>query len=245
MNDLSIYARQFIRIRLKVYFIGLSVFVLSFTNDVNAKPPDFPAPPKSSVASVARDMNLNGRITTIRMFTSSKEVGDVLEFYKELWSEPVSRKGPNFAQEDRAIAPWRLITRIEDGYAMTVQVQAGDPGSWGYLAISALPDRGEPVPGAGAPPSMRGSEVLSNITHKDPGLNGQTAVIKNKFPVMRNVEFYREKFNAWRVDIDKAVAEGKVHTLRFTRGRTNVVITINGGDAESEIVINKTERSLL
>ena len=225
---------------------GLAAFLVTVcVAEAIAKPPDFPAPPKSSVASVAQDMNLHGRITTIRMFTTHNEVEEVLDFYKEIWSEPVSRKGPNYAQEDRAMAPWRLITRVEDGYAMTVQVQAGDPGSWGYLAISALPEGGEPVPGASTPPSMRGSEVLSNITHKDLGMNGQTAVIKNKFPVMRNVEFYREKFDAWRVDTDKAIAEGKVHTLRFTRGRTTVVITINGGDAESEIVINKTKRSLL
>ena len=135
---------------------GLAAFlVMVCAADAIAKPPDFPAPPKSSVASVAQDMNLHGRITSIRMFTTRDEVEEVLDFYKEIWSEPVSRKGPNYAQEDRAMAPWRLITRVEDGYAMTVQVQAGDPGSWGYLAISALPEGGEPAPGASAPPSMR------------------------------------------------------------------------------------------
>ncbi|MGR8946940.1 MAG: hypothetical protein ACU84Q_02770 [Gammaproteobacteria bacterium] len=244
INYLTHYANQ-IRARHKARVWVLGVLFASFVSSAAAKPPDFPAPPKSSVASVAQDMNLHGRVTTIRMFTTPNEVDDVLEFYKEIWSEPVSRKSPNYAQEDRAMAPWRLITRVESGYAMTVQVQAGDAGSWGYLAISALPEGGEPVAGASAPPSMRGSEVLSNITHNDQGISGQTAVIKNKFPVMRNVEFYRDKFNAWRVDNDKAVAKGQIHTLRFTRGRTTVVITINGGDAESEIVINKTKRSLL
>ena len=238
-----------IKLRRRLARIGPYQIILTgalvFAGTCAATPPDFPAPPESSTISVGQEMVINGRITSIRSFVSQIEVEEVVDYYKELWVEPVARGGPGYALEDLAMAPWRLVTRVEDGFAMTVQVQAGNDGSYGHLAISALPKNGEAVAAQPDPPSLRGSEVLSNISHNDTGQQGQTAVVTNKFSVARNVDFYRDKFDGWRVDTDKALAKGKMHALRFTRGRQNVVITINGGDMESEIVINTVRRSLL
>lgn len=225
----------------------LLVACLFYCVGAAAGQPDFPPPPKSSVRSVGNDMVINGRTTAIRMFVSHEEIEDVLEFYRELWQEPVADGAPGFTQEDEAMLPWRLVTRIEDGHVMTVQVQLGrdGEGAWGYLADSLLPKGGEPVAGEPPPPSIGGSDVLSNITHNDPGQLGQTAVVKNDYSVSRNVDFYRDSYGGWRTDMDKMLIENKLHTLRFTRGKQNVVITISGSEDGAEIVINRVTKSLL
>ena len=212
-----------------------------------AGPPDFPPPPKSSVSSVGNNMVINGRTTAVRMFVTQQSREEVIEFYRELWQDPVVDGGPGHTYEDTAMLPWHLVTRVEDGHAMTVQVQTGrdEDGSWGYLADSLLPRGGEPVEGELPPPSIGGSDVVSNITHDDPGQTGQTAVIRNDYSVSRNVSFYRNQFEDWRVDMDKALVEGNLHALRFTRGRKHIVITINGSEEGAEIVINRVSKDLL
>jgi len=236
--------------RLRFSFIRVVAGILLagvFCAPVTARQPDFPPPPKSSVRSVGNNMVINGRTTAIRMFVTQEDLEDVLEFYRELWQEPVAEGAPGYTLEDEAMLPWQLVTRVEDGHVMTVQVQLGqdEEGAWGYLADSLLPRDGEPVEGEAPPPSIGGSDVLSNITHNDPGQLGQTTVLNNDYSVSRNADFYRETYGDWRTDLDRALIEGHLHTLRFTRGRQNVVITISGSEDGAEIVINRVSRSLL
>ncbi|MEM7468740.1 MAG: hypothetical protein AAF387_17875 [Pseudomonadota bacterium] len=238
---MSMRLRKFVRMVVTLLAMSASA-PLTF-----ARPPDFPPPPKSSVSTVGNNMVINGRTTAVRMFVTQQEVQEVIEFYQDTWSDPVDEGDIGYTLEDQAMLPWLLVTRVEDGHAMTVQVQPGQDGvgSWGYLADSLLPRGGEPVAGEPAPPSIGGSEVLSNITHEDPGQLGQTAVMRNEFSVSRNVSFYREQYSDWRVDMDQALVEGHLHALRFTRGRQHVVITVNGSEEGAEVVINRVKRDLL
>jgi len=205
--------------------------------------PDFPPPPHARVSSVGEDMLIKGRRTSVRMFTTDDEVEDVLIFYREEWADPVAEGGPGFAAEDLAMRPWRLLTRVEDGYVMTVQVQPGKGGSWGYLAISRLAEGGEGE-AYDTPPSMRGSEIISSVEHSDPGRDATTTVIANEFSVRANVQFYRDRYADWRQDMDRALKEGRVHAMRFTRGRRNVTITIKGDDGQAQVVVNDVKTSL-
>ena len=235
-----------LNISLATAVLGIVLSCL-FCASAAARQPDFPPPPKSSVRSVGNDMVINGRTTAIRMFVTQEDLEDVLEFYRELWQDPVADGAPGYTLEDEAMLPWQLVTRIEDGHVMTVQVQLGqdEEGAWGYLADSLLPRDGEPVEGEAPPPSIGGSDVLSNITHSDPGQLGQTTVLNNDYSVSRNADFYRETYGDWRTDLDRTLIEGHLHTLRFTQGRKNVVITISGSADGAEIVINRVSRSLL
>ena len=229
----------------KVSFVFTALIM--FSGSVTAGRPDFPPPPKSSVSTVGNNMVINGRTTAVRMFVTEKDLDEVIEFYQELWVDPVVEGGPGYTVEREAMLPWRLVTRVEDGHAMTVQIQPGrdEEGSWGYLADSLLPKDGEPVAGEAAPPSIGGSDVLSNITHDDLGQMGQTAVLRNDYSVSRNVDFYRETYGDWRTDMDQALVEDRMHALRFTRGKQNVVITIHGSEDGAEIVINRVTKELL
>ena len=207
--------------------------------------PDFPGPPKADVTMIAENMNINGRSTQVRTFFTELDMDEVTDFYDELWSEPVADGGPGMAREDRAMAPWRVLTRVEDGYAMTVQVQpTQDEGSWGYLARSRLP-RGGVTERLPEPPSLRGSQVLSNVEHDDAGKTAQTTMLVNKHSATTNADFYRRQYAGWRVDMDRSFADGKFHTMSYARGREQVMITVEGNAGQARVVINKVKRDLL
>ena len=226
--------------------LGVLGLALAFCAEVAARPPDFPAPKQATVSQVAEQMTIAGRSMTVRAFTSDAAVEDIVEFYQDAWQEPPTEGAPGYALETEALAPWTLMTRVEDDYVMTVQVMQHEPkGSFGFLALGHLPEPGAKPSPPPVPPSMQGSEVLSNITSKDAGKHAQTAMLTNDKSLASNVSFYRNYYQDWRTDTDKEVMRGKMHALAFTRGREQVVITIQGGRDGAHIVLNSIKHDLL
>ena len=143
--------------------IALLLICLCCTSTVNATP-KFPPPPDATVGRPGGDsMVVNGVAMDIRQFISSHSVEDVLQFYREFWPAGTEEK-PGYTETD-VLEPWQIITRVEDGYLMTVQVTVnGDSGSTGLLAMSKLPDpENMPTLGQGFP-KMRGSYVINDIS---------------------------------------------------------------------------------
>lgn len=228
------------------WWLLVCVTALLASAAVAARPPDFPAPKEAKVSAVAEEMTIAGRSMAVRAFVTDDTVDEVVEFYKDAWKEPPVAGAPGCAVESEALAPWTLITRVEDDYVMTAQVMQREPkGAFGFLALGRLPEPGKPPLAPPAPPSMQGSEVLSNITSHDAGKSAQTAMLTNDKSLASNVSFYRGVYQDWRVDTDKEVSRGKMHALAFTRGREQVVITIQGGRDGSHIVLNSVKHDLL
>jgi len=146
--------------------------------------PRLPAPPDTTVESVGENMTVNGIPMDIREFVSEQGSGVVLDFYRNFWPRGTLAQ-PGFTETD-ALPPWRILTRVDDGFLMTVQV-TDDPGggSRGYLAISRLlnPDH-EPRIGAGFP-VMQGSVVYNDVVSNDPGKAGRTAIDEH-LPAIRD-----------------------------------------------------------
>ena len=212
-------------------------------------PPDFPAPPQSRVEWVGRDMEVNGLPTSIRAFHTSNSIEKVVQFYRREWQRPVERGKPGFMETIDAL-PWYTISRIEDDYLLTVQVQVkqnDQSGSWGYLSISPLPEPGEKPPELGKNvPKMRGSNVLSEHTSKDPGKNARTLIITNEHSVPSNVTFYRNYYNGkgWTMETDRALGNDKVHSLVFKTKRDRVTMMFLKDKYYTRIVINSVTNSI-
>jgi len=225
----------------------LAILALVLSSGAQARPPDFPAPDDAKVSQVADSMTVGGRTMTVRAFVTDDSVEQVVEFYQELWKEPPVRGAPGVAYEPDAIAPWHLLTRVEDDYVLTVQLQpTASGGAYGYLATGRLPEPGKPPAPPPEPPSMQGSTVQSNITSNDPGKSAQTAMLSNESSLESNVNFYRSHYSGWRKDIDQAMGNGKLHALSFSRGRSQVIITIqSSGRGGSKMVVNSVEHELL
>ena len=232
--------------RRSVLVVVALVASLFLADPAFARPPDFPAPDDAKVSVVSESMMVQGRNMSVRAFISEDSVDDIVEFYKNLWERPPVKNAPGFAYEPTAIAPWRLVTRVEDGYVMTVQVQEHiQSGSYGYLALGRLPEPGDGPAAAPEPPAMDGSTVLSNVISDDAGKGAQTAMVENEFSIDSNVNFYRNEYSGWGVDIDQAMGHNKLHALGFRRGREQVIVTIQSSREGSRIVINSVKHDLL
>ncbi|MFT4563599.1 MAG: hypothetical protein ACI9BW_003355 [Gammaproteobacteria bacterium] len=192
-------------------------------------------------------MRVNGMNSSVRRFTSKESLDDVIAFYHDQWSTPRGNEpGYTISNVNR---PWTVISRIEDGYLMTVQVQAASDGSsGGFLSISRLPT-GSKSPTLGEDfPSMQGSHTLNEVLSQDPGQKGRTMLLGNKHDIRTNIDFYRSRYknDGWAFDMDRSLLGGVTHVFALRKGRKtlNLVITEVSKDG-TRIIVNEVTHDIL
>ncbi|MFQ5658868.1 MAG: hypothetical protein ACE5GZ_00470 [Gammaproteobacteria bacterium] len=216
------------------------------SNTVTAKPPEFPAPANAGVVVVGKNITIQGRSMDIRQFSTRDHPDKVAEFYRQRWAEDEVGRGPGYTETD-ANPPWHIITRIEDGYLQTVQIQKADNGgSWGYLAMSKL-DRKAPNAQLSTVPHMQESQLLNHVHSSDTGQQGESMLLINNHSLASNVNFYRKYYRerGWREDMDQAVTRAKTHVLAFTNGRRKISIILTGDNNKTRIVVNRISHDIL
>jgi len=212
-----------------------------------AKQPDFPAPPNAAVEIVGENMVVGGRAMSIRQFYTRDRMEKVNDFYARKWEETEDGKKPGYVETD-ANAPWHIITRVEDGYLMTVQVQrADDGGSWGYLGISLVKQEPSNDTLEASLPRPPGSQVVHTLQTEDAGQSADTLMLENTQSLSSNVNYYRQYYQRrnWRADMDKAVPAAKMHVLAFTNGRDKINIVLTGDHNKTNIVANRVTHDIL
>lgn len=211
--------------------------------------PDFPAPPKASVEWVGKDIEMNGIRSAIRAFQTRQSIEDVVEFYRREWKQPVEKGLPGYLESIDA-APWYIISRIEDDYLLTVQVQVKEndqSGSWGYLATSPLPDAGaKAIPLGNTVPKIPGSHVMNEMKSDDPGKNARTVVIANSNSVASNADFYRQHYESkgWTTETDRKLGQAEAHSLVFKNRRNRVTIMMLKDKNFTRVVVNSVKHSI-
>jgi len=229
-------------IRISALLIGC----LFLCTTVWAKP-DFPPPDEASVDKVGDAMVVNGIATEIRSFYTKKSTEKVADFYHKEWKKGDEGRTPGYTDTD-AMVPWRLITRIEDGYLMTVQFQEADQGgSWGYLAMSPLPDKDmDKIELGKNVPLMNDSSVIREIEHDDPGKKARTLLVSNSHSVSSNINYYRNYYidKGWSVETDYELTRGVMHSLVFKSNRKEINMMFIGDHNETRIVINSVTHTI-
>jgi hypothetical protein len=226
------------------------ILLLSFLTSASViAAPDFPPPPNASVEWVGKNLQVNGIKSQVRRFISNKTIEKVVEFYRKKWKKPVAKDMPGFT-ETIASAPWYIISRIEDDYLLTVQVQVKEDdnsGSWGYLSMSPLPGKIEASDIGKGTPKMSNSQVLSEVKSDDPGKKATTMIIANEHSVSSNVNFYRNYFQSegWTSETDRALDQGKNHALVFKTRRNRVTMMFMKDKRSTKVVINNVTYSIL
>ena len=234
-------------------YISSALAYLSLAQSALARPPDFPPPPDASVEWVGQNMEMSGVKTSIRAFYSNKSIEKVVEFYRREWKRPVEKNKPGFMETIDA-APWYIISRIEDDYLLTVQVQVqknDKSSSWGYLSISPLDKiksdkkNDKPIELGSSTPKMSGSHVLSEIKSNDPGKKANTLIIANDRTINSNAAFYRNHYQGrgWTTETDHNAQD--VHTLVFKTRRERVTIMLLKDGSDTRIVVNSVTNSIL
>lgn len=219
---------------------GILLFSMIWSGTLLAAP-KFPPPPDSTIGKLGESMIVNGVPMDIRQFVSRRSVEQVLEFYRQYWPAGTEEQ-PGYTETD-ILEPWNIITRVEDGYLMTVQVTGNDGrGSSGLLGMSRLPDP-ERLPELGKDfPKLKGSHVMNDVMTKDIGKHGRTLQLANRATVENNANFYRNHYvnQGWGVAMDQVISGGDTHTLRFSQGKKNVNIVIHKAE-KGVFVVAQTE----
>jgi hypothetical protein len=204
--------------------------------------PSVPEPPESTVKTVANKLNYNGLPMQTKRFDSKTSMSKVLGFYKRKWARKIEGR-PGFLQETSS--PWQVLSRIEDGYLLTVQVQPkGKSHSWGYLGISNLADYlFDKAPKEEDFPAMRGSKVRNNIASIDPGLQAQTMLVQNDYSVNSNISYYKNHYVGlgWNIARELSFDDGKNQILRLVKNDYELILVISDIDGGTNVVANKVK----
>ncbi|MEM7540156.1 MAG: hypothetical protein AAF384_01085 [Pseudomonadota bacterium] len=206
--------------------------------------PDLPPPPQSMVAPAGNNMKLNGVTVSVRHFRSQRNVSEVIQFYRDEFPASLP-EDPGVLVTD-VLQPWTVISRMEDGYLLTVQTKPEGRGSSGILAISKPPndpdlqdDMGKRVP------KMDGSDVISDLETKDDGKKGRVVLVTNDHSVKSNADFYRERYLAegWTPVMDQNI-DNQMHTLAFNdMGQKVNIVAMRGQDGGAVVMINVEKTS--
>lgn len=225
------------------------IILLSLPHIVYAKKPDFPAPPKAAVEWVGQNVQVNGIKQAIRAFHTDESIEDVVSFYRKEWKRPIEKDKPGYIESIESY-PWYVISRIEDGYLMTVQVQVkkNDPnGSWGYLSMSVLPSNTDKTPEfAKTIPKIPGSIVMNELKSDDPGKKATTVIITNTHSVRNNADFYRGHYlnKGWTMETDKQLGNEEAHSLVFKTRQNRVTIMLMEDKEYTRVVVNSVKNSI-
>lgn len=226
---------------------GIAPVLLCLLPALALAKPDFPAPPDARVETVGDNVSISGNTMFIRQFYSSKKMERVNRFYHRRWAQGEDGREPGYV-ESEAMAPWHIISRVEDEYLMTVQIQPADNGgSWGYLAMSKLEPGKQAPDGAPEVPRMSDSRVLHQMDTVDSGQEGQTLLLSNPHSLASNVNYYRRHYqkHGWREDMNQPIRRANMHILAFTSGRYKINIMLTGDQNETQIVVNRIVHDIL
>lgn len=229
--------------------IGAWLVFLLLPQSTLAGKPKFPPPPNSSIEQVATNLNVNGINSDIRAFHSKDSIEDVVEFYRKKWKRPIKKGMPGFVETIDA-APWYIISRIENEYLLTVQVQVqanNKSASWGYLSLSPLPDANATAPELGKKtPKIPGSIVMNEMQHNDPGKKATTTILSNTHSVKNNADYYRNFYHGkgWKLETDQQLGQDDGHSLVFKTRRNRVTIMVLKDEVYTRVVVNSVKNSL-
>lgn len=199
-------------------------------------------PPRSQVISVSGNAQALGVNLSIRKFTSTLNIQEILGFYQKNWDH----KGVK-----SQLAPWQMLGIRSGNKFYNVQVQSSGKGSWGYLSISDLVDQLEQgktvINSASKFPAMSNSDILDRQQQSDLLNDAHTTVLANRFSIAANSQFYLNHFNnkGWDMtqDSEQMMKIGRV--ILFNRGRKTLSITLNRQRGITYIVANLSKKKRL
>ncbi len=205
--------------------------------------PEFPAPKKAKLQSVAERMEMHGMLMAIRRLESEEDTKTILAFYRAKWV--ATEKIP--APVEYPLGPWQVIASQRGECFYTVQVKAfGKNGTEALLGVTAGP---APATIKEAVPMLPGSSVLNDLGHNDSGKTARTVLLRNGFSTATNADFYRRNLadQGWNLTnhyrMDNPQGSGDVVILRNGPRELSIAMTRDAKDARmSNVVLNYVDQ---
>lgn len=207
----------------------------------NEEWPTIPVPENPHVVVVADNMIFNGipmKTWELKALMTPKELQ---QFYVTAWSD--ASKGMAFgapAYLIRNIPKYTVISRTEDKYLLTVQIEdRKTESSRAYLAISKVLDGMDKdyVLGDGFP-TLTGTVFINDISAIDGHKKSRTIIATSEAPLQALARFYRSTMTktGW-AEITKNIAmTNKGGAMIFQRDKAEMNITLSPNEKSVNIV---------
>ncbi len=153
-----------------------------------------PAVPENSrLTVVAENMVVNGVPMRAWTLSASAAAQDTLDFYRQLWEKDATDERPGYTE--RELNQWHILSRLENEYLITVQVDSEQPHSTsGLVGISKLPAiKSLPKLGKGFP-TLGQTTILNDIHATDLNKKSRTLVATSNRSMRSVIQFYRSTF---------------------------------------------------
>lgn len=154
--------------------------------------PSVPLPGNSRGESVSEDLSYNGLPMRASKFTTPLKLDEVVAFYAETWGK-----------DGHVVTPMgnkTVVGRLESGHYITVELEPRGGGTAGTVGIMKIPrDATLPELGKGFY-RPAGTEVVSDIVHRDTPGKTRTLVMKNRLSPYANLQLYGNRLggDGWR-----------------------------------------------
>jgi hypothetical protein len=205
---------------------------------------------KITLTEVAPTFSHNGRSQNVKTFASNEDKQSIIKAYLEKWQH--TEQEPFNARVDDS-GRWMIVSKVIGACFHTLQIDKSAYKTSGYLSTLSLETdktakTAAPVDLGKHVPKLYGSQVLSDISHTDPGKKARTLVIENKFSPDANAEFYLRTIgeDGWRTTSDHQIP-GKLNrrearALTFNKKLETQIIVITQGSQGSNVVIQWMEK---
>ena len=225
--------------------ILLAACACAAADEIKLDCPPFPLP-EFKLTWVAPDVLYNGLPMQVRKFDSSENMQAILAFYRREW-KAVPPQRPGAIEYD--VGEWKAIAVMRDRCFYTVQVQrSAGGGATGLLGVTQLQTPAQYSPPGKGFPMMSGSNVINDISHRDPGKAARTILLMNAYSPATNADFYRRNMGAegWRVISDHALpmrgGSGESYALTLKRGFNEASMTIARSGEGSSVLVNVMDK---
>lgn len=199
--------------------------------------PVIPTPKDSKISVVSEDTIFNGVPMKMWEMNVNKKSEEVLDFYRKEWAKPTIKGAPGFTENE--YGEWKLISRMEDEYLLTVQVKDRPLNrTLALIAMSTLPmAKNLPAPGKGFP-VLADTLVMNDIKSSDGNKDSRTIIAQNNRPVTENIKFYRRLFRrkGWTEISENLEPHPKAGALMFDKRNKELNLTVTKNNKKTDIV---------
>lgn len=221
------------------WLIGLGLLFLSLLCHSNIRQtkfdnewPTIPVPENSSIVVVADKMLFNGIPMKTWELKALMKPDELQKFYMTAWAVPSDSADINTPGHlIKTIPGYRVISRVEENYLLTVQVRdQKTASSRALLAISKITrDKNrEYILGDGFP-ALTGTTFINDIEAIDGPKKSRTLIATSEAPLQSVARFYRTTMmrNGWLEITKNIVITNKGGAMIFQRNKEEMNITLS------------------
>lgn len=195
-----------------------------------------PLPPAARSRAVATDIVQNGQRLSIATLEPAGSLDETLDFYRTLWAHGEREGMPGYVEN--ALGDWSVISRLDGGRNLVVQLRASGRGVEGFVSVMRLEPL-RPSVADEAPPLPPGGRLLSATRARDLGRPARTFLVASTLRPGELAGFYRDALarEGWRVREIRAV-DGPPLVLFERPGARAELVASDDGRGGSVAVLN-------